>query len=106
MGSAARSKPTRLAEKLLRIRTALGLSQNEMINHLGLAEELLRENISKFELGKREPSLLVLLEYARAANIWVDVLINDALDLPAQLPSAEKSGGIERQTSSPRRQRR
>jgi transcriptional regulator with XRE-family HTH domain len=97
MGSAARSKPTRLAEKLLRIRTALGLSQNELITCLGVGEEIFRDSISKFELGKREPSLLVLLEYARVANVWVDVLINDALDLPEQLPSLEKSGGVGRQ---------
>lgn len=93
MGSAARSKPLRLAEKLLQIRTGLGLSQNEMIDRLGMTEEIFRESISRFELGKREPSLTILLEYARVANVWVDVLIDDNLDLPARLPCAEKSGG-------------
>jgi transcriptional regulator with XRE-family HTH domain len=106
MGSAARSKPTRLAEKLVRIRTALNLSQNEMITRLGLTDELIRENISSFELGKREPSVLVLLAYARVANVWVDVLIDDALDLPEQLPSLEKSRGIERRASLSQRRKR
>lgn len=96
MGSAARLKPTRLAEKLLQIRTALGLSQNEMIIRLGLSDLLIRENISRFELGTREPSLLVILEYASVANVWVDVLINDSLDLPEQMPSSKKSGGRKR----------
>ena len=106
MGSAARSKPARLAEKLLQIRTALGLSQNELINHLGLADELIRENISSFELGKREPSLLVILEYARAANLSVEALIDDALNLPDRLTNPEKSEVVETVTARSRRRRR
>src|SRR5262249_19536240 len=106
MGGAARSKPARLAEKLLLIRTSLGLSQNGMIKRLGMSEEVVREDISKFELGKREPSLPVLLAYARVANVWVDVLIDDALDLLEQLPSPEKSGGIEQQELSSKRRKR
>jgi len=102
MGSAARTKPARLAEKLTQIRRALGLSQNEMVDHLGLAEEIFRENISKFELGKREPSLLIVLKYARVANVLVEVLIDDALDLPEELPSPERSEGIGQKVSSPK----
>jgi hypothetical protein len=49
--------------------------------------------------------LPVLLEYARAANIYVDALIDDNVDLPARLPSARKSEGI-RRPSAPRRKRR
>ncbi len=96
MGRAARTKPIRLAEKLLQIRLALGLSQNEIVDRLGMAEEIFREDISKFELGKREPSLLVILGYANVANVWVDVLINDSLDLPEQMPSSKKSSGRNR----------
>lgn len=96
MGRAARLKPARLAEKLLQIRTSLGLSQNGMINRLGMSEEIVREDISKFELGKRDPSLLVILQYARTANVLVEVIIDDTLDLPDQLPSPKKSGGIKR----------
>jgi hypothetical protein len=40
MGTASRRKPTRLGEKILHIRNALGLSQNEMIARMGLTEEL------------------------------------------------------------------
>jgi hypothetical protein len=39
-----------------------------------------------FELGEREPSLIVLLRYARAAGVSTDVLIDDELDLPKRLP--------------------
>jgi transcriptional regulator with XRE-family HTH domain len=94
MGSSARPKPERLAEKLLYIRTALGLSQNEMLRHLGLAEDLFRSSISKYELGTREPPLPVLLKYAQAAGVWLDVLVDDGIDLPAKLPCRVKHAGV------------
>jgi transcriptional regulator with XRE-family HTH domain len=96
MGGAARERPVRLAEKLLQIRNALGLSQGDMLHRIGLGETGYRHYISNFEMGKREPSLLMLLEYARAANVHVEVLIDDELDLPARLPSAKKSEGVRR----------
>ena len=95
MGS-ARERPERLAEKLLQIRTALGLSQSEMLNRIGLGESGYRHYVSHFETGRREPSLLVLLEYARVANVYVEALIDDELDLPAKLPSAKKHEGVRR----------
>lgn len=87
MGKTPRSKPARLPEKLLQIRTSLGLSQNGMIRRLGLTEELLQGSISGYELGTREPPLPVLLSYAQSAGVCVDVLINDEVDLPVRLPS-------------------
>lgn len=81
MGQAPRERPAKLAEKLLQIRNDLGLSQNGMVKHLGLEEKLTREDISKFELGAREPSLLTLLKYARAIGISTDILIDDEMDL-------------------------
>lgn len=96
MGRATRPKPKRLAEKLLQIRIALGLSQNGLIRRLGLSDELTQDYISAYERGVREPPLLVLLEYARAANLYVEVLIDDSLDLPAGLPSVKKSEGVKR----------
>lgn len=96
MGSAARRKPERLAEKLLEIRVSLGLSQNGLIRHLGFADDLTQAQISMFERGVRQPSLLILLAYARAANVYVDVLISDDVDLPSRLPAGEKSEGIKK----------
>ena len=96
MGRVARPKPARLAEKLLHIRSALGLSQNGMLKVLGLDEKLFRSAISGYELGTREPPLPVILEYSRAANVYVDALIDDSLDLPEKLPSIKKSEGIRR----------
>lgn len=89
MGS-ARERPERLAEKLLQIRTVLGLSQSEMLNRLGLGESSYRHYISQFETGKREPSLLVLLRYAEVAGLCLDALANDELELPARLPARPK----------------
>lgn len=96
MAKYPRRKPARLTEKLVRIRTALKLSQNGMVRHLGLDEEIVRETVSGYELGTIEPPLPILLAYARAANIYVDALIDDDLDLPARLPSAKKSEGVKR----------
>ena len=87
MSKHTRTKSARLAEKLLQIRLSLGLSQSGMLEHLGFSEELFRSNVSQYELGTREPALPVLLQYARAANVWADVLIDDELDLPARLPA-------------------
>jgi transcriptional regulator with XRE-family HTH domain len=87
---APRQKPERLAEKLRQIRMALGLSQDGMLERLGLTEEFLRSRISAYELGNREPPLMVLLQYARLVNVSTDVLIDDDLDLPEKLPARRK----------------
>jgi transcriptional regulator with XRE-family HTH domain len=98
MGRAPRPKPARLAEKLAHVRSALGLSQDDMLARLGLneAEGLFRSSISGYERGTREPPLPVLLEYARAANVLVEALIDDELDLPGRLPASPRSEGIRR----------
>jgi transcriptional regulator with XRE-family HTH domain len=82
---AARMRAERLAEKLLQIRNALGLSQTEMLRRLGFEDTLVYNRISDFELGKREPPLPVLLRYARIAGVPMEVLADDELDLPAKL---------------------
>lgn len=96
MKNASRTKASRIAEKLLRIRLELNLSQSGMLEHLGFSEELFRSNVSQYELGTREPPLPVLLSYARVAGVWVDVLIDDELDLPEKLPSPAKHEGVRR----------
>jgi len=91
MGKTQRPKPKRLAEKLLQIRLSLGLSQNELIKQLNFSElQLVQGTISTYELGKREPSLPLLLAYARLAGISTDVLIDDGLDLPKKLKNRLK----------------
>jgi transcriptional regulator with XRE-family HTH domain len=100
MGKASRlSKPKFLGGKLAEIRRQLQLSQNGMIRKLGFTTELVREEISAFERGVRVPQVIALLEYARVANVAVEVLIDDELDLPEKLPADPKSDGIKRQKS-------
>jgi transcriptional regulator with XRE-family HTH domain len=94
MGQVSRHRPDRLAEKLLHIRTALGLSQNELISRLSLSDELTQARISAYERGVREAPLVVLLRYAHAANVSVEALIDDELDLPDKLPPRRRSEGI------------
>lgn len=80
---AKRPAPKRLGEKLLEIRTSLGLSQTEMVRALNYQQSPVHASqISNFEQGKREPSLMLLLAYARLAGIPVESLIDDRQDLP------------------------
>jgi transcriptional regulator with XRE-family HTH domain len=96
----ARPRPKRLAEKLLAIRNALGLSQTEMLYRLGLQDEISYHRVSKYEQDQNEPPLSILLQYARIANVHLEVLADDELDLPAKLPSPTKSEGIRRKPAS------
>jgi transcriptional regulator with XRE-family HTH domain len=82
MGRGSRDKPKRLGEKLTQIRASLELSQEGMVRALAAAGKLTRNDISKYERDVREPSLMVLLRYARIAKISVDDLLDDKLDLP------------------------
>jgi transcriptional regulator with XRE-family HTH domain len=89
MGS-SRPLTAGLAEKLLNIRSSFDLSQAQMVELLKSQElpeplRLYAGNISRFEQSLREPPLLVLLAYARAANISIDILIDASLDLPQRL---------------------
>ncbi len=96
MGNQVRTRLRRLPENLLEILQKLGLSQNEMVRRMELADDIERDYISKYERGTLEPSLWVLLQYARAANIYVDVLIDNELDLPESLPAKSKNEGMRR----------
>jgi transcriptional regulator with XRE-family HTH domain len=91
MGRAARLRSERLAEKLRHIRAALSLSQNELIRHLGLEEVIYQSSVSGYESGEREPPLPILLRYAEAAGVCLDVLANDKLDCPPSCPSSRST---------------
>jgi transcriptional regulator with XRE-family HTH domain len=86
----ARRRPKRLAEKLLQIRLALGLSQNELVRTLDLDNEIGQSKISSYERGTREPRLHILLRYSHAAGVYMGILVDDELDLPVRLPSNPK----------------
>jgi transcriptional regulator with XRE-family HTH domain len=75
----ARNRPKRLAEKLLQIRKALGLSQKEMAQLLG--SEKSYNIVSKYELGKSLPTLGEIVIYSRLVNVHSEVIVDDDLDL-------------------------
>ncbi len=91
-----RPKPERLAEKLRQIRLTLGISQQVMHKRLGVEDLIAYNEISKYELGKNEPYLQILLQYARVAGIHTEALIDDALDLPDKLPGDVRHEEIKR----------
>jgi transcriptional regulator with XRE-family HTH domain len=96
----ARPKPKRLAEKLLQIRNALGLSQPQLHKSLGVEDLIEYNEISRFELGKREPYLQILLQYARVAGVHLEDIIDDELDLPEKLPGNYRHEGIKRKPTA------
>lgn len=91
MGQSRRPRPARLALKLRRIRELLGLSQEQMADRLKHVKSPPQPgHISEFERGKREPSLLVLVAYARVSGVLVDELVDDELDLPKKLSAGRR----------------
>jgi transcriptional regulator with XRE-family HTH domain len=87
MPKGARRRPARLAEKLCYIRHRLELTQEELkdrLEQLGFVSDLDRADVSDFERGRRDPDLLTLLSYGRLANVYLDVLVDDELDLPEE----------------------
>jgi len=85
-----RRRPERLGEKLRQIRDALGLSQTEMLKRLEAEDLIAYSQISQYETGRREPPLMILLQYARAAGVSMETLADDDLDLPDKLPVKPK----------------
>lgn len=79
----ARNRPKRLAEKLLQIRKALGLSQKEMAERLSERAEvkITHKNISRYERDKSVPFIEVVLAYARLANLEMNEIVDDDLEL-------------------------
>lgn len=86
----ARRRPERLAEKLRQVRNTLGLSQTEFHKRLGVEEDIPYTRISDYELDKNEPSLIVLLEYARIAGVHLEEIVDDRIELPSKLPGVVK----------------
>ena len=93
-----RPRPMRLAEKLLQIRTRLGLSQTQMLERLGFSETMHYGRISEYEQDKREPNLITLLAYARAASVHLEDIVDDELEPPRRLPGNVNYRGITRKS--------
>lgn len=80
MGKTRRAQPKKLANKLKEVRSHLGWSQSQMADRLKKVEGAIYPGlISRFEHGKAEPSLLVLLEYSRIAGVSMETLVDDKI---------------------------
>lgn len=60
------------------------------MGRLTIEELTTQSSISEYESGKREPSSLILLQYARLAGVHLEDLVDDQEDLPAKLPGKVK----------------
>jgi transcriptional regulator with XRE-family HTH domain len=89
--------PSELGRKLLRIRQSFDFTQSELLRELqkfGDFSSLTQNIISDFERNRREPPPMVLYAYAQLANVYIEALINDKVELPEKLPAIPKSEGI------------
>ena len=68
-----------LSAKLLFIRKHLRLSQSQLAARLRCRPHYGR--VSEFELGRRTPNLLTLLDYAQLGGIHIDDLVDDEVEL-------------------------
>jgi transcriptional regulator with XRE-family HTH domain len=83
----ARPRPQRLAAKLFLIRRRLGLSQHQLAKRINARTPyelgIPYNHISKYEHDKNEPPLAVLLAYSRVAQVPIERIIDDQMDLYA-----------------------
>lgn len=74
-----RPTPQKLPAKLLAIRQSFGASQSQMARALNCKISTAR--ISEYEHGTREPNLFVLLAYSRVAEVPLERIVDDSLEL-------------------------
>lgn len=77
MGRKRRKAPKKLGRKLREVRLQLGLTQEELAKRLGIDSG----TISRYETGKREPSLLEMLAYSNLAGVTINELVDDKVRL-------------------------
>ena len=85
----ARNRPKLLPDKLLAIRDFLSVDrahmaselQSEMLSRSGHQYRMTSGRISEWEKGRREPDLLVIIAYVRLAQIHIESLVDDDVDL-------------------------
>lgn len=95
--------PLRLPEKLKQIRENVpGLTQGKMLLFINPKEilERNRARVSQYERGLRVPSLIELYNYAKFAGVSAEALLDDAIDLPADIRnSLDGLDGLEKPQS-------
>lgn len=69
--------PQHLAAKLRAIRESFGVSQYRLARKLQVG----RTRLWEFDWGRRVPSWIVLIRYARVAGIPLEFIVDDDIDL-------------------------
>ena len=72
-----RPTPQHLAPKLQAIRESFGVSQYRFSKFLQVG----RTRLSEWEWGRRVPSLVVLMRYAKLADIPLEFIVDDDIAL-------------------------
>lgn len=86
-----RPKTPRLGEKLREIRKRMRLTQNELVEKLGLEADFDQERISKYERAVLEPPVYVLIAYSDLTRIPLDVLLRPEHDIPNKIPARREN---------------
>jgi transcriptional regulator with XRE-family HTH domain len=77
-----RAMPKKLGKKMRQIREQLGMSQREIVKALNYKDTPLRASqISQYENGQREPTMMLVLAYARLAQVPMETLVDDKMKL-------------------------
>ena len=77
-----RAMPKKLGKKMRQIRERFGMSQRQMVDALNYKDTPLRASqISQYENGQREPTMMLVLAYARLAKVPMEVLVDDKMRL-------------------------
>ncbi len=77
-----RAMPKKLGKKMKQVRLNLGLSQRQMVEALNYRDTPLRASqISQYEQGQREPTMMLVLAYARLVKVPMEVLVDDRMKL-------------------------
>ena len=77
-----RAMPKKLGKKMKQIREGLGMSQRQIVEALNYKDTPLRASqISQYENGNREPTMMLVLAYARLAGLPMECLVDDKMKL-------------------------
>lgn len=92
MGKGRKPQPLLMPKKLFEIREFFNFSQEEMVRHIVPNVDnaaATRAAISDYEHGRRTPSPLELLQYAKAVRLltrYKDFVVDDLIDDNRKLP--------------------
>ncbi|MBO0861581.1 MAG: hypothetical protein J2P21_24450 [Chloracidobacterium sp.] len=81
--SSPKGEAYEVGEEIAADQRGLGLSQNGLIDLLELPDTICR---GMWETGYREHTIITLIKYAKAANVCLEILVDNRFDLPAELP--------------------